>query len=105
MPEYIERDAAIAIIKGLVGLTGDDRREKGLLAAVSVLERQAAADVAPVVHGRWVEVEGWYGETIAECSACGADFVMTDGESPESHDYHYCPNCGAKMDGEGTTDA
>lgn len=69
---------------------------------LSAIEHIPAADVAPVVHGRWVEVEGWYGETIAECSACGADFVMTDGESPESHDYHYCPNCGAKMDGEAT---
>lgn len=90
MPEYIERDAAIAIIKGLVGLTGDDRREKGLLAAVSVLERQAAADVAPVVHGRW-KCHKYIEEY--QCEICG-HFVRFGTIK------NYCPNCGAKMDGE-----
>ena len=57
-----------------------------------------AADVAPVVHGRWIEYtkviipepyNKW--EQAWKCSECGFDdgFVA----------YNYCPNCGAKMDG------
>lgn len=48
----------------------------------------AAADVAPVRHGRWVSVEGG---SFYECSNCG---YLTD-----YHLSNYCPNCGAKMDG------
>lgn len=58
-----------------------------------------AADVAPVVHGRWI---GETYETISakgrkiknvknHCSACG--------KSTGRNKTDYCPNCGAKMDG------
>ena len=50
-----------------------------------------AADVAPVVHGRW--------ECGCQCSVCG------DRHGPYNSRhrpyYNYCPNCGAKMDEEG----
>lgn len=64
-----------------------------------------AADVAPVVHGTWEEVEyddGWCEEVGIKCSACGDEWVTLDGEKPQLHNFNYCPNCGAKMDG-GTT--
>lgn len=48
-----------------------------------------AADVAPVVHGRWIMHDDEFGLTC-ECSACHIE-TMGDG--------NYCPNCGAKMDG------
>ena len=57
-----------------------------------------AADVAPVVHGRWEQdADGdWY------CTNC--DEVVAICESGRERTYRkpYCPNCGAKMDG-GTT--
>ena len=50
-----------------------------------------AADVAPVVHGRWIWHNKWEPfEFKYECSICH------DGSDLESK---YCPNCGAKMDG------
>lgn len=49
-----------------------------------------AADVAPVVHGRW-KCHGDCG--VTECSVCGWSIEEYVG------DYAYCPNCGAKMDG------
>ena len=49
-----------------------------------------AADVVPVVHGRW-KCHGDCG--VTECSACGWSIEEYVG------DYAYCPNCGAKMDG------
>ena len=32
------------------------------------------------------------------CSACGYEFIITDGDL-ESNELNYCPRCGAKMDG------
>lgn len=50
-----------------------------------------AADVAPVVHGRWDITEGMIENAV--CSNCGRHFQSY------YEAYHYCPNCGAKMDG------
>ena len=57
-----------------------------------------AADVAPVVHARWIYVE----ETLATssgycCSACRRPRWISP-DVPEA--FKYCPKCGAKMDGE-----
>lgn len=58
-----------------------------------------AADVAPVVHGRWLHSR--YEDCSEQfkrvkCSQCNQEayamaFYVVDG--------NYCPNCGAKMDG------
>lgn len=63
-----------------------------------MIDCEPAADVAPVVHGRWRKSkEGVCGDYLFVCSACGADYW----ESPSFYKRaHYCPNCGAKMDGE-----
>ena len=57
-----------------------------------------AADVAPVVHGRWIrfkEPDSETGYIHMRCSVCKAYW------SDPSHADHfrYCPSCGAKMDG------
>ena len=48
------------------------------------------ADVATVVHGRWMPFHSEAAGDIQYCSACeiGFDAKMA-----------YCPHCGAKMDG------
>lgn len=58
---------------------------------LSELQDMLAADVAPVVHGRWDIMDGY--KTRRNCSVCGWD-VPEYGKF-----YSYCPNCGAKMDG------
>ena len=56
------------------------------------IDEVSAADVAPVVHARWI-----YGEDVdIQCSACGAD-ALTEGDYRQIKS-RYCPNCGAKMD-------
>ena len=65
------------------------------------LMKLPTVDAVEVVHGEWL-----YGERnkvertlIVECSECGAMFnlpMFTFGMN-----YNYCPNCGAKMDGDG----
>lgn len=58
----------------------------GLNHAIEHAAYATAADVAPVVHGRWREMDkGYY-----VCSACNAFITVNYG-------YKYCPNCGADM--------
>lgn len=52
-----------------------------------------SADVAPVVHGRWINSGTGY-NWCYECSVCG----WKDGRPFEDR-HNYCPNCGAKMSG------
>ena len=54
-------------------------------------------DAVPVVHGRWIDnKDSIIGEIIERnCSVCGQ---RTTGLY--DHFFPYCPNCGAKMDGE-----
>ena len=52
------------------------------------------ADVAPVVHGRWIEQEKYTFGVMYDCSIC--DNRILDNGYP----WNYCPNCGAKMDGK-----
>ena len=59
---------------------------------VSDLRDMPAADVAPVVHGRWVPTKAPFMNECEDCSVCGYRTVW-------GHRYNYCPNCGAKMDG------
>ena len=65
------------------------------------VEVQPAADVAPVVHGRWE----WLGPnrlvTDCMCGTCSACKVR----SKYIVNTMLCPNCGAKMDGgDGNSD-
>ena len=58
-----------------------------------LLSRVEAADVRPVVRGRWIEKPYLLGTTNV-CSVCGENYGMPHGK------YNFCPNCGADMRGE-----
>ena len=67
--------------------------------------RQAEAqtgEVAPVVHAKWIPIDGGAG---AECSHCGEYYDSTgacdlmDGFRLFAKSYKHCPNCGADMRG------
>ena len=50
-------------------------------------------DAVEVVHGRWIDVALRYTEVKEECSVCHGVVRV--------HGFRFCPNCGAKMDGDG----
>lgn len=55
------------------------------------IEDAPAADVAPVVHGRWVD---------SKCSSCGVDIPTDDShDAIFENECHFCYYCGAMMDG------
>lgn len=93
MAEYIDREALITKFKKM------ELGEHGLVERLfadgvyAVIAAFPAADVAPVVHGRWAHLGGdeWC------CSACG--FVITTEGSWDKPTKKYCEDCGAKMDG------
>lgn len=62
-------------------------------AAMDVIKRLPAADVAEVVHGQWEN-----GNPI--CPVCGENkFKDLDADIWCDWQPDFCPNCGAKMDG------
>ena len=69
-----------------------------------LIQQQPTVDAVEVVHGEWSIIEDDYDDaTILECSVCEVSFRFYeyDGLLPQAQTYHYCPNCGAKMDGDG----
>lgn len=72
-----------------------DRQHKGPPGgARKIMEEAPAVDAVPVVHGRWIDENPDDSlDPRMRCSIC------TGVESPLLK-WRYCPNCGAKMDGE-----
>ena len=91
MAEYIERQK---VFDGLPIVKED--KAISLYGAVAdfmvIVSDIPAADVAPVVHGKWVTTQIAAGLPWKyRCSNCGC---------PQEYAHNYCPNCGAKMEGE-----
>ena len=85
MDDLISRAAAV---RALASSNGD------YLDALERFERLPAVDAAPVVHGRWIDENPDDSlDPRMRCSVC------TGVESPLLK-WRYCPNCGARMDGE-----
>lgn len=53
----------------------------------------SAADVAPVVHGRWVSVAG---KRDRICSRCLHNEPYKNADD-DAEVFEFCPHCGAKM--------
>lgn len=77
---------------------------------VSMIDRQPAVDAVPVRHGRWLydpdgmdfNLGAW---VCSECKAKNDNLGGSKRSSKRINPYlfvgsRYCPNCGAKMDGE-----
>ena len=94
--EYIEHKALLARYDA--EHVGPPGRARELMATAP------AADVTPVVHGRWICINKRYGEY--ECSVChGVDANCSDYYGIHAvTEQEFCPNCGAKMDKEETNE-
>ena len=96
--EYIEREAAICTIERRIQQLMKDpefRRKRGdidLYGARRMIAGIPAADVRPVVRGKW-ESHGEGIRWVYVCSACG----YVDGY-PMNDRMNFCPNCGATME-------
>lgn len=96
MDEYIERAAAIKSVLRMRRPENSVAQNRMLSIIQMDMLKLPAADVAPVVHGRWTfEPETENTLSMTKCNVCGWWTLdpSVDGV------YKYCPNCGAKMDG------
>ena len=94
--EYIERGALIEFVKqNTPHIDGDTTMQ----CVERAMKAAPAADVVEVVHGEWIDKPtGAYGRMQSWCSACGKHSGIGGIES--NRHKPYCPNCGARMDGE-----
>lgn len=101
MAEYIERQAAIDALAEQIALCDKALKSFGismkdeyavkverasLIAYKEQLEALPAADVAPVVHGEWLD--GYKMQTCSLCKCRG------------KKSWTFCPHCGARMGGK-----
>ena len=98
MAEYIERGALMQFPirrDHYDRENGNEHFINGIETVLEYAENLPAADVAPVVHGRWI-----YKGEYAVCTECGGrSGTQYDGVEPIPLMTQFCPNCGAKMDG------
>ena len=50
-------------------------------------------------RGRWIEQDGYDGDTYYDCSVCGNSWATIEGTLWENG-MNFCPHCGADMRGE-----
>jgi hypothetical protein len=69
---------------------GTDSGIPQLYKAMTYIEDAPTADVAEVRHGHWE----FAGDCCVECSVCEETYI------PTMLPRNFCPNCGARMDGD-----
>ena len=101
MAEYIERETLMKrFCKRCNKEMSESPCEPSDCFAREVIKTIPAADVAPVVHGKWLRSDDdWYNCTVIQCSICGEEWCFETIDDVTLLNYKYCPNCGAKMDG------
>lgn len=87
----------------LAAYEGTGLEPEEIYAMRQLIEMQPAADVSPVRHGKNITKMHFSDEII--CSICGFDGVGFSSYDPVEdicieYECRYCPNCGARMDGE-----
>ena len=96
MADYIEREAAVKRLLEMAETAGKKLlyyEQECMETAAEVISGFPAADVAQVVHGRWV-----YHNFDTICSECRKSAIFDEWE--QQAETEFCPHCGAKMDGE-----
>ena len=96
MAEYIEREAVLSAI----WKTSAERDVFFPAIILDAIKSIPAADVRPVVRGRWIErthklYDGRYGYSI-ECTHCHEVFTEVDLTFKPTK-RNFCPDCGADM--------
>lgn len=101
MAEYIEREAIMEFPIRKDNCDKERANEHFIFGIESVLEyvqNLPAADVAPVVHGRWRALRKYDARRTYRCSVCGRTIRLS--LAIDINEYApYC-NCGARMDGD-----
>lgn len=97
MPRYIDVDELQVRLERKKADVAKQRYTEGwndcMMRVKSMVSKAPTADVAPVVHGRWIDNEHHGYNWVFICSNCN----YVDGY-PFNDRHNYCPNCGARME-------
>lgn len=104
MAEYIDKDKLIDRFDELCNtICQYSKKQRAVMCsscelgiAFDVVDDFPTEDVQPVKHGKWEvgDISYRYPSGVHYCSVC--DYI----DPFSTGSMHYCPNCGAKMDGE-----
>ena len=100
MAEYIDREALVEHLNVLsYGRFTEMPLYMAVMGTINEIKKFPAADVQPVVHGRWIDEGVEVGSHTNGIAIINVTFCS---ECDEQVDYRtsYCPNCGARMDGD-----
>ena len=109
MAEYINREEILMeLAEAYDEIDPRFSRGRAIKEAIVIIKNRInaipAAEVAPVVHGKWMKEDKGFGRDITTlhlmhvykyiCPLCGYN---TDNQASR---FNFCPNCGARMNGE-----
>ena len=90
MAEYIEREAAVAVLAERQNQANDREKFDAYQELIDELNNIPAVDFKFVPHAQWIPFHAEFSGDIQYCSACGIGYP----DRPA-----FCPHCGAIMDG------
>lgn len=102
MPRYIDADKLRDEVDGT--LNWETNNEYNMYSDImDMIDYAPTEDVQPVKHGRWITSEITTDSGCTSCSCCHSEYYIGDLQNLEGdNDFvMYCPNCGARMDGDG----
>lgn len=89
--EYISKHEAYTMMKDLEAAYIYPPVKEAYGTAARRIDQMPAADVQSVKHGEWQLMNHEYGIKYYNCLACNKTAIRK---------YNFCPNCGARMDGD-----
>lgn len=103
MVEYVERNQVRDMLHSEIESWGSSAEEiDALLKANDKLFEIPAADVAPVVHAKWIDGADAFGAKRGQYRVCSRCNICIPCVSELAAPYwRGCPNCLARMDGGG----
>ena len=94
--DLISRSAAIDALESIGSL--DTNADREYARSVFGTLPSAQPEIEPKT-GHWIVHDDYDGEVYYTCSRCEEPWVTIEG-TPQENRMRYCPNCGAKMEGE-----
>ncbi len=94
MDEYISKHEAYTQMKDLEAAYIYPPVKEAYGTAARRIDQMPSVDVQPVKHGRWI----W--DSSPEFGNPYGSYVCSECDERQAYKENYCPNCGARMDGD-----